>query len=95
MKGHDKLWEWFGLSRDSFLIMPRSMMHEMPDEWQSKMADLLNEWDDTWDMSDIGVDQVHAVARKNGKIVKIPDWVKNYRHPDKLKINSIKVRKCK
>jgi len=46
-KGYDKLWSWFGLSYASFLTLPRVMMHEMPDEWQGKMADLLEEWDST------------------------------------------------
>ena len=31
-KGCDDLWEWFGLSRASWLTMPRILMHEMPAE---------------------------------------------------------------
>jgi hypothetical protein len=91
-KGYDKLWDWFGLSRASWLTMPRIMMHEMPDEWQEKMADLCNEWDQTWDSSEMPSPMVSAKA-DNGKFTRWPSWVLNYRHPnineaDKLRINT-------
>lgn len=38
--GYDALWGWFGLSRASFLVLPRVLMHEMPDDWQLRMAAL-------------------------------------------------------
>lgn len=46
--GFERLWAWFGLSRASWLTLPRCMMHEMPDDWQAKMAALLEQWDETW-----------------------------------------------
>lgn len=79
-EGHDKLWGWFGLSRASFLVLPRVLMHEMPDQWQSKMADLLYEYEAT--MDDGQDSNVFVSARKDSKYVAIPDWLKNYRHPD-------------
>lgn len=48
-KGYDALWNWFGLSRSSWLTLPRVLMHEMPDDWQRKMAKLLEEYDEYWD----------------------------------------------
>lgn len=79
--GHNKLWGWFSLSYASFCVMPRVMRHAMPDNWQSKMADLLKEWDDTWtNQLNLGT---RINATKNGKLTKWPSEFLNYRHPDK------------
>lgn len=86
--GHDALWDWFGLSYASWLTLPRSMMHEMPDDWQRRMAELLNEWSATWDSSDMPDPQVTAKA--GGKFCRWPDWLLNYRHPDRDAINALR-----
>jgi hypothetical protein len=86
--GHEKLWAWFGLSRASFLTLPRILMHEMPDEWQSKMADLLQEYDDAFNVGELPEARVQAV--RDGKITKWPKWLLNYRHPDKDEIDQIR-----
>lgn len=64
------------------------MMHEMPDEWQSKMAELLDQWDATWDSSEMPDPSV--MARKDGKLTKWPDWLLNYRHPCKRSIDRLR-----
>jgi hypothetical protein len=91
--GYDRLWEYFGLTRASWITLPRTLMHEMPDKWQMKMAKLLEEWDDYWDWndSDIGSTKVQ-ITDENNKFMKIPEWLINYRHPNKDKIN--KLKKC-
>lgn len=89
--GSDALDLWFGLSRASFAILPRTLMQEMPDEWQGKMAALLNEYDaaftewptDQWDA-------VRAQLTKNGKCVRSPEWLVNYRHPNRAAINALR-----
>ncbi len=87
-EGHEKLWTWFGLDRASFLTMPRVLMHEMPDDWQGKMADLLAEYDAAFpNQPDIGT-RVQCVRRK--KLTKFPDWVLNYRHPDRAAISELR-----
>ena len=86
--GYERLWSWFGLSRSSWLTLPRVMMHEMPDEWQLKMSELLEEWDETWDSSDMPVPYV--TARKDNKFVCWPSWLLNYRRPDKSQIETLK-----
>lgn len=87
--GYDKLWGWFGLSRASFCVMPRVLMHEMPDEWQAKMADLLEQYDATFDRSDFHDCKVMAV-RDDGKFTRWPEWFLNYRRPDVDQVNSIR-----
>lgn len=47
--GKDALHLWWELSYAQYLTIPRSVMQSMPDKWQSKMASLLNELDETID----------------------------------------------
>lgn len=85
--GYEKLWQWFGCSRASFVVIPRALMHEMPDDWQSKMADLLEEYDSTFDTSDV-CDSVNISAKTKGKFSKLPEWITNYRRPKIDEINA-------
>lgn len=79
-EGKEKLWRWFGLTRSSFLIMPRVLMHEMPDEWQRKMSQLLEEWDDSWDTDHLPSPSASA-RDENNRYTRWPDWLLNYRRP--------------
>jgi len=79
--GYDALWLWFGLSRASFLTLPRVLMHEMPDEWQGKMAALLNEMDEAFPKSPAG----DAIVRRRAG--SWPDWLLNYRRPQPSEID--------
>jgi len=86
--GQENLWQWFELSYASFLTIPRVLMHEMPDEWQDKMATLLYEYDNTFpNQPDLGTT---VRATKNGKLIKMPEWLINYRHPDHEQINKLR-----
>jgi hypothetical protein len=88
--GYDDLWLYFGLSRASWLTMPRAFMHEMPDEWQAKMAALLWEWQKTWKWPDeLGTPYVSQ--RVNGRFTSFPEYVLNYRHPKIKYIDSCRV----
>lgn len=40
--------EWFGLSYANYLVMPRSLLQSMPDDWQQRFVGLLHEWDKHW-----------------------------------------------
>lgn len=85
--GYDALWGWFGLSYASFLVMPRVLMHEMPDEWQGKMAAL--EYATTFCEWPEGMGS-RVQTTMHGKIVKTPGWLINYRHPDWNEINKLR-----
>jgi len=78
----DKVNDWFSFSRASFLVLPRVLMESMDDEWQEKFVELLEQYDNTFDD---GIDGYPIVQLKgdNGKMKKMPEWVLNYRHPDK------------
>lgn len=92
-EGYQKLWGWFGLSYASFCVMPRALMHEMPDEWQSKMADLLEEYDATFDTSELPNCKVMAVGDK-GKFASWPEWLVAYRRPNVDRINELRAATC-
>lgn len=85
--GYDALWLYFGLSYSGWLTMPRCMMHQMPDKWQAKMAELLNEWDDAWkNMPDV---TATVSLKRNNRFVSMPD-LSNYRRPNLKLINSFR-----
>jgi hypothetical protein len=94
--GYDALWLWFGLSRASFLTLPRVLLHEMPDDWQLQMAKLLNEFDDYWDpgkMGSVGNSKFQVNLRRGNRNIPMPIWVLNHRHPDKELMESFKAKK--
>ena len=90
-KGYDDLWEWFGLSRASWLTMPRVLMHEMPDIWQEKMAKLLVEYENAFDLSEYGIN-IEVRGKKEGKYVQLPSELCDYRHPYRNDIERLKVK---
>lgn len=90
-RGYERLWGWFELSYASWLTLPRVLMHEMPDEWQKKMAALLEEWNETWDGSDMP--SPFVTAKQDGRFTRWPWFIRNYRHPDREQINALRRKK--
>ena len=87
--GYDALWLWFGLSRASFVTLPRVLVHEMPDEWQAKMAALLNEYDAAYRGWPEGMG-TRVQVTQDRKVAKTPDWLINYRHPNRAAIERLR-----
>lgn len=94
MAKSENLQEWFGLSYSSFCVLPRVLMEDMPQEWQDKMAALLNEYDEAFDQGLVGVHscRVQAVGQNN-KLMKMPSEILNYRRPCQLFLNKVRVKK--
>lgn len=86
--GHEALWAWFSLSYASWLTLPRVLMHEMPDEWQARMAGLLKEYDKAW--NNLPALGTRVQVTKGSKLVPTPEWVKNYRHPIRSEIERLR-----
>ncbi|MDP3848587.1 MAG: hypothetical protein Q8R10_19385 [Pseudomonas sp.] len=79
---------WFGLSYSSFAVLPRALMEAMPADWQSRMALLLNEYSEAFpNQPDIGT---RVQATRGNKLAKFPEWVLNYRHPDRAAISALR-----
>jgi hypothetical protein len=77
---------WFASTRASWLTLPRVMLEDMPTEWQSRFVDLLREYEDTFvNQPDLGT-RVQCV--ENGKLIKTPYELINYRRPDRGFLNS-------
>lgn len=85
-----KLSEWFGLSYSSFCVLPRVLMEDMPGEWQEKMANLLNEYDEAFDQSKIGIDECRVQAVIDNKLAKMPIEITNYRRPCSLFLDKVR-----
>lgn len=92
-EGHERLWTWFGLSYASFITIPRVLAHAMPDEWQNKMAALLEEYDAAFPNQPPVRTRVQLTDMR-GKIMSLKHgpyaWLLNYRHPDHDAIDSMK-----
>jgi hypothetical protein len=86
--GYNRLWGWFGLSRDSFLVLPRVLMHDMPDDWQARLAVLLDEWDAAHPHK-AGF-EFKVMAMREGRLVPMPGWLLRYRQPDRAEIDKLK-----
>ncbi|MBX9754277.1 MAG: hypothetical protein K2X80_05955 [Pseudomonadaceae bacterium] len=79
---------WFGLSYSSFAVLPRVLMEAMPDEWQKRMAALLHEYSESFpNQPDIGT---RVQATKGGRLTTFPEWVLNYRNPDRGAIDRLR-----
>lgn len=89
--GKELLHGWFSLSYASFLVLPRVLMSDMPDDWQFKMAELLREYDETY--TNLENSECFFTVRSTdsiGKMVKMPDWLKNYRYPSKEDLQRVR-----
>ncbi len=64
--------DWFGKSKESYLVLPRSVMQSMPKKWQAKLVDLLEELEDTG----IRLPDYDVSAKAGGRYTK--DKYKNY-----------------
>lgn len=87
--GHDRLWLWFGLSRASWITIPRVLAHQMPDEWQDKMSALLEEYDQTWTNWPDGIG-TRVQLTDFGRLTRCYNWLLNYRSPSIGDINDLK-----
>lgn len=95
-EGFSRLWRWFGPSRASWVTLPRVLMHEMPGDWQDRMAALLEEFDDEFPEW-CGNLQFSVRARRadgDGRLVSVPEALCNYRYPQWDEIAEMRRRKA-
>ena len=79
---------WFNLSYASWLTLPRVLMEAMPEDWQAKMAALLWEYNDAYpNQPEIGT---RVQVTRGGNLVRTPDWLIQYRHPDYRQIDKLR-----
>jgi len=84
---------WFSLTYASWLTLPRVLMEAMSDEWQGKMATLLNEYDSVYsNLSDLGLG-TRVQVTKEKKLIKTPPEFLQYRHSDREWLAELKEKK--
>gem|GEM_PF-3445793 len=86
----NELWNWFSMSRATWLTLPRVLLHEMPIDWQNSLAKLLDKYDQTFSNPPNVSTQVN-LTNPAGRLIKTPSWLLNYRHPDRSEIQKLKV----
>lgn len=79
---------YFGLTYASWLTLPRVLMESMPEGWKTSMATLLNEYEDAYPNQPSYGTTVRVTV--DGKMVRTPEWLINYRHPDRSMINRVR-----
>ncbi|MGX9761916.1 hypothetical protein [Pseudomonas shahriarae] len=79
---------YFGLTYARWLTLPRVLMEAMPEEWKRSIANLLNQYDDAYPNQPSYGTTVRVTV--DGKIVRTPEWLINYRHPDRAMINQVR-----
>jgi hypothetical protein len=90
--GYNRLWNWFGLSRAGWITLPRVIAHEMPDEWQDKMAALLEEYERTFHNWPDGIG-TRVQITDDGKPTSLHNWLHDYRYPATGKIATLRGEK--
>lgn len=73
---------WFGLTYSSYLVLQRSLMEGMPEEWQTRMVALLEEMAETYDTEAIGGTYNVNLRGRDGSFKRDP--YANYRRPPQL-----------
>ena len=76
------IWDWFGLTYSSYLVLPRSLLCGMPVEWQARMVALLDEMRATYDPEQINDRYTVLTKDASNRFVRDP-W-RDYRHPPPL-----------
>jgi len=75
---------FFGLTYSSYLVLPRSVLQAMPNEWQAKLVALLRElgeaFETKWEPDGGYMVKAWGADRKF-----VSDPFSNYRHPPALK----------
>lgn len=79
----NKLETYFGLSYAAWVVLPRTILQDMPLEWQNRFADMLKDLNYKYPKFPDYIYSVTAKNPKNNLFVKIPREVTDYRHPNK------------
>ena len=87
----DAINAWGGLYRTQYLVLSRTMLEAMPDEWQERFVGMMEEVTDQFDVNADGFPhfdyQVRAID-SNGRYIQDP-WGQ-YRYPNQELIDKYK-----
>lgn len=90
--GYNDLWGCFDRGQ-GFMIFARSLAHEMPDDWQSRLAELIQEWESTWDFpDDFPVAYVSARNWRTNRFTRWPAWLIQYKYRNREAIDALRAK---
>ena len=69
---------WFELSYANYLVLPRSLLQTMPDDWQEKFVDLLNELNEERERHGIEMPDEYMVQARDRGGRFVPDPLSRY-----------------
>jgi len=69
---------WFGLTYSSYLVLPRSLLQEMPPAWQHELVMLLERMREEFP----GEHSEYMVQKRGDNNRFVSDPLRNYRYPD-------------
>lgn len=78
--------DWFSLTYANYLVLPRSLIQEMPVEWQKRFVALLEEMETEFPKHNDAY--MVKVRGERGRF--ICDLLAEYRRPDKNAINEMR-----
>lgn len=76
------MWNWFGLSYSAYLVLPRTLLCGMPEEWQERFVAMLEEMREVYDNNRI--EDNYMVKLRGTKGTFTTDPLASYRHPPLL-----------
>lgn len=71
----DAIHTWFGLSYANYLVLPRTLLQSMPDAWQERLVELLDQYEDAFH----DVEQAEAYDVTPGRVVAAEELSKRQR----------------
>lgn len=74
--------EAFGLSYASYLVVPRTLLEEMPAVWQHALTGLLEEFNAAFP----GLRDEYAVFKRGDRGRYVADPLRRYRYPDHVAV---------
>lgn len=81
------MWDWFGLTYSSYLVLPRTLLCGMPYEWQERMAAMIEEMKEVYDSSQINDNYTVQLRNDRGRFEKDP--LASYKYPPMLPYKAI------
>lgn len=81
---------WFGLTYSSYLVVQRSLLEAMPLAWQRKFVALLKEIGEEFDTDDERIKGSFWVRACDISGTFVKDPLRDYRHPDRALIESLR-----
>ena len=70
----DPIHTWFGLTYSNYLVLPRSLLQSMPEEWQARLVVLLEEMETHFSAETRALNptEYQVRAKSKGKYVEDP-----------------------